>query len=79
MTYTDAIFVFMVNGIVWILQLYRTALGVIVMVIGIVVAVTGLLSTFMWRYEHGPRVSKMALLATMIVAAIEFVMFVLVP
>jgi hypothetical protein len=79
MTYTDAIFVFMVNGIVWILQLYRTGLGVIVMVIGIVVAVTGLLSTFMWRYKHGSRVSTVALLATMMVAAIEFALFILIP
>jgi len=78
-TYSDAVFVFMVNGIVWVLQLYQTALGVILMIIGVVVAVTGLLSTFMWRYENGPRISKLALLVTMIVAGIEFVMFVFVP
>ena len=78
-TYSDAIFVFMVNGIAWILQLYRTGMGVIVMVIGVVVAVTGLLSTFLWRYEHGPRISRVALVATMIVAAIEFAMFIFIP
>jgi len=78
-TYSDAVFLFMVNGIVWILQLYRTALGVIVMVTGVVLAITGLLSTFMWRYKHGHSISRWALLATMIVAAIEFAMFIFIP
>ena len=78
-TYSDAIFVFMVNGIVWILQLYQEALGVVVMVTGVVVAVTGLLSTFMWRYENGQRISTWTLRATMVLIAIEFVMFIFIP
>jgi hypothetical protein len=78
-TYSDAIFLFMVNGIVWILQLYRLGLGVIVMVTGVVVAVTGLLASFMWRYKHGRRISHWAMLATMIVATIEFIMFIFIP
>jgi hypothetical protein len=78
-TYSDAIFLFMVNGIVWILQLYRMGLGVIVMITGVVVAVTGLLSTFMWRYEHGEGISRWAMRATVIVAVIEFALFVFIP
>jgi hypothetical protein len=78
-TYSDAIFLFMVNGIVWILQLYRLGLGVIVMVTGVVVAVTGLLASFMWRYSHGKRISNWAMLATMIVAAVDFIMFIFIP
>ena len=78
-TYSDAIFLFMVNGIIWILQLYRLGLGVIVMVTGVVVAVTGLLASFMWKYSDGMRISKWAMLATMIVAAVEFIMFVFIP
>ena len=78
-TYSDAIFLFMVNGIVWILQLYQMSLGVIVMVIGIVVAVTGLLSSFMSKMPLGKRLSKWALLKTLIVAAVEFAMFIIIP
>jgi hypothetical protein len=73
--YSDAIFLFMVNGIVWILQLSQLALGVIVMVIGVVIAVTGLLTSFMRRFELGERVSNWAMLATFILAAVEFAMF----
>ena len=78
-TYSDAIFLFMVNGIIWILQLYRLGLGVIVMVTGVVVAVTGLLASFMWKYGDGMRLSNWAMLATMIVAVVEFIMFIFVP
>jgi len=78
-TYSDAIFVFMVNGIVWILQLYQTALGVLVMVTGVILAVTGLLSTFMWRYQGGETISEWTLRLTLVVAAIEFAMFVFIP
>ena len=78
-TYSDAIFLFMVNGIVWILQLYQMALGVIVMVVGVVIAVTGLLSSFMKRIELGRRISKWAMLATLIVAAVDFAMFLVIP
>jgi len=78
-TYSDATFLFMVNGIVWILQLYRVGLGVIVMATGVIVAVTGLLASFMWQYEHGERLSRWAMLATMIVAAVEFVLFIFIP
>jgi hypothetical protein len=78
-TYSDAIFLFMVNGIVWILQLYQMGLGVIVMVTGVVVAITGLLSSFMWRYTHGERISKVAFWATMTLAVIEFALFVFIP
>jgi len=75
--YSDAIFLFMVNGIVWILQLSQLALGVIVMVIGVVVSVTGLLASFMKRFELGERVSKWAMLATFVLASVEFAMFAL--
>jgi len=78
-TYSDAIFLFMVNGIVWILQFYQLGLGVTVMVTGVVVAVTGLLVSFMWRYERGRGLSNWVMLATMIVAAVEFVMFIFIP
>jgi hypothetical protein len=78
-TYSDAIFLFMVNGIVWILQLYQMSLGVIVMVIGVVVAVTGLLTSFMSRFRLGKRLSNWTMLATLIVAAIEFAMFLFIP
>ena len=78
-TYSDAIFLFMVNGIVWILQLYHMTLGVIVMVIGVVIAVTGLITSFMWRFEPGKRISNWMLLATFVVAAAEFVMFLTIP
>jgi len=78
-TYSDAIFLFMVNGIVWILQLYKLALGVVVMVTGVVLAVTGLLVSFMWRYERGRNIANWVMLATMIVAAVEFVMFIFIP
>lgn len=78
-TYSDAIFLFMVNGIIWILQLYRLGLGVIVMVTGVVLAVTGLLVSFMWRYERGRSISGWVMLATMIVAAVEFIMFLFIP
>jgi len=78
-TYSDAIFVFMVNGIVWILQLYQTALGVLVMVTGVILAVTGLLSTFMWRDRRDRTISEWTLRLTLIVAAIEFAMFVFIP
>ena len=78
-TYSDAIFLFMVNGIVWILQLYQLSLGVIVMVIGVVISVTGLLTSFMWRVGVGKRISKWAMLATLIVAAVEFAMFLVIP
>jgi hypothetical protein len=78
-TYSDAIFVFMVNGIVWILQLYKLALGVIVMVIGIVVAVTGLLTSFMTQFAFGKRISNLTMLVTLSVAAVEFAMFLLIP
>ena len=77
--YSDAIFLFMVNGIVWILQLYRQAIGVILMVVGVVIAVTGLLASFMWRYDYGRRISTLAMLLTTIVAAAEFVLFLLIP
>lgn len=77
--YSDAVFLFMINGIVWILQLYQMALGVIVMVIGIVVAVTGLLASFMWRYEHGRLISTVAMLLTIVVAVAEFILFVFIP
>lgn len=73
--YSDAVFLFMINGIVWILQLYQMALGVIVMVIGVVVAVTGLLASFMWRYKYGRLISTVAMLATIIVAVAEFLLF----
>jgi hypothetical protein len=69
----------MVNGIVWILQFYQLGLGVIVMVTGVVVAVTGLLVSFMWRYERGRGLSNWVMLATMIVAAVEFIMFIFIP
>jgi len=78
-TYSDAIFLFMINGIVWILQLYQMTLGVIVMVIGVVIAVTGLLTSFMWRFQPGRRISYWMLLATIGVAAIEFLMFLIIP
>jgi len=77
-TYSDAIFLFMVNGIVWILQLYQMSLGVIVMVVGVVVAVTGLLSSFMSTLPLGRSLSKWALVATLIVAAVEFAMFLII-
>ena len=54
-------------------------LGVIVMVTGVVVAITGLLSSFMWGYKHGERISKWAMFATMILAVIEFALFVFIP
>jgi hypothetical protein len=78
-TYSDAIFLFMVNGIVWILQFYQLGLGVIVMVTGVVLAVTGLLVSFMWRYERGRSIANWVMLATMIVAALEFIMFIFIP
>ena len=78
-TYSDAIFLFMVNGIVWILQLYRSGLGVIVMVTAVVLAVTGLLVSFMWRYERGRSISNWVMLATLFVAAVEFIMFIFIP
>ncbi len=78
-TYSDAIFLFMVNGIVWILQLYRSGLGVIVMVTGVILSVTGLLVSFMWRYERGSNISNWIMLATLIVAALEFIMFIFIP
>jgi len=78
-TYSDAVFLFMVNGIVWILQLYRTGLGVIVMVTGVVVAVTGLLTSFTWRYGYWKRVAKWTMIATLLVAAIEFSLFIFLP
>jgi hypothetical protein len=78
-TYSDAIFLFMVNGIVWILQLYKMGLGVIIMVTGVVVAITGLLSSFMWRYEHGEAISKWTMLVMIILATIEFALFVYIP
>jgi hypothetical protein len=78
-TYSDAIFLFMVNGIIWILQLYRLGLGVIVMVTGVVVAVTGLLASFMWKHGDGMRISNWTMLATMTVAAVEFIMFIFIP
>lgn len=78
-TYSDAIFLFMVNGIIWILQLYRMGLGVLVMVTGVVVAVTGLLTSFMWRYDHGERISRWAMVATLMAAAVEFVLFIFIP
>jgi len=77
--YSDAIFLFMVNGIVWILQLYQLALGVIVMVIGIVVAVTGLLTSFMTQFAFGKRISNLIMLGALIVAAVEFAMFLFIP
>ena len=77
--YSDAIFLFMVNGIVWILQLYQMSLGVITMVTGVILAVTGLLTSFMWRYPLGRRISTWAMFATMIVATIEFIMFIFIP
>ena len=49
------------------------------MVTGVVVAVTGLLVSFMWRYERGRGLSNWVMLATMIVAAVEFVMFIFIP
>ena len=78
-TYSDAIFLFMVNGIIWILQLYRLGLGVIVMVTGVVLAVTGLLVSFTWRYERGRNLANWVMLATLIVAAGEFIMFIFIP
>jgi len=78
-TYSDAIFLFMVNGIIWILQLYRLGLGVIVMVTGVVLAVTGLLVSFTWRYERGRNIANWVMLATLIVAAVEFIMFIFIP
>ena len=78
-TYSDAIFLFMVNGIIWILQLYRLGLGVIVMVTGVVLAVTGLLVSFMWRYERGRDISDWIMLATMTVATVEFILFISMP
>jgi hypothetical protein len=78
-TYSDAIFLFMVNGIIWILQLYRLGLGVIVMVTGVVLAVTGLLVSFTWRYERGRNIANWVMLATLIVAAAEFIMFIFIP
>ena len=78
-TYSDAIFLFMVNGIIWILQLYRLGLGVIVMVTGVVLAVTGLLVSFTWRYERARNIANWVMLATLIVAAGEFIMFIFIP
>ena len=78
-TYSDAIFLFMVNGIIWILQLYRLGLGVIVMVTGVVLAVTGLLVSFTWRYERGRNIANWVMLATLIVAAAEIIMFIFIP
>jgi hypothetical protein len=69
----------MVNGIIWILQLYRLGLGVIVMVTGVVLAVTGLLVSFTWRYERGRNIANWVMLATLIVAAVEFIMFIFIP
>ena len=77
-TYSDAIFLFMVNGIVWILQLYELALGVIVMVTGVVVAVTELLTSFMTQFVFGKRNSNWTMLITLIVAAVDFAMFLLI-
>jgi len=78
-TYSDAVFLFMVNGIVWILQLYRMGLGVIVMVTGVVVAVSGLLTSFSWRYVHGKTISKWIMIATLLLAVIELGLFLFIP
>ena len=78
-TYSDAIFLFMVNGIVWILQLYRMGLGVIVMVTGVIVAVTGLLTSFTWRYSRGRGISKWIMFATLLLAVIELGLFIYIP
>jgi len=78
-TYSDAIFLFMVNGIIWILQLYRLGLGVIVMITGVVLAVTGLLVSFTLRYERARNIANWVMLATLIVAAAEFIMFIFIP
>jgi len=78
-TYSDAIFLFMVNGIIWILQLYRLGLGVIVMVTGVVLAVTGLLVSFTLRYERARNIANWVMLATLIVSAAEFIMFIFIP
>jgi hypothetical protein len=48
------------------------------MVVGIVVAVTGLLASFMWRDELGRHISTAAMVPTIIVAAAEFVLFLLI-
>jgi hypothetical protein len=48
------------------------------MVVGIVVAVTGLLASFMWRDKLGRHISTVAMLLTIVVAAAEFVLFLLI-
>lgn len=72
-TYSDAIFLFMVNGIIEILQFANSAFGVILMV----VAVTGLLASFMWRYPHGRSISRLTLPLTFVVASIQFILLLL--
>ncbi|HXY83704.1 MAG TPA: hypothetical protein VEH56_08260 [Candidatus Saccharimonadales bacterium] len=76
-TYSDAIFLFMVNGIIEILQFANSAFGVILMVVGVVVAVTGLLTSFMWRYPHGKSASRLIMPLTIAVALIQFILLLL--
>jgi hypothetical protein len=76
-TYSDAIFLFMVNGIIEILQFANSTFGVILMVVGVVVAVAGLLASFMWRYPHGKSIFRLTLPLTFAVALIQFILLVL--
>jgi hypothetical protein len=77
-SFTEAIFLSMVNGLIIILQLRFVGFGIILMISGIVVSVTGLILSFMWGYRQGRVYAITIFMFTLIFAVIEFLILFLI-